>query len=354
MNVFILTIHNPEISLGPTARLNGFLKSREYAHHVTTTLPPFARKKTHTKFDTFVILLKIMNYIIKNRKKIDLIHVVTPPSYPGILAILAKKLFKIPYVVDVGDPYAENMASLHNLSKDSHTFKLLKKIDDSIYKNAEHLILTSDGLEEYVPSHPLHTTILTGVADIETTTPRDIPVSKKCLYLGQFGPLQNFEYILQVFTEAIKKDPEISLDIYGQGTIENRENLPSKINFFDPISPNKIPELAANYALGIVSLKLDPSLDYAIPTKLLSYLSLGLPVFGTGGSSAAKLTETAAAGRLATSYNVEEDSNKLLDLLNDPETLKKYSGNAINFANNTLSYDTAGAALLKIYNFSLQ
>jgi len=360
MNVFVLTIHNPEISLGPTARLNGFLKSKEFQHHVNATLPPFTHNKKHTKFDTFVLLLKIENYIIKNRKKIDLIHVVTPPSYSGIFAIMAKKIFKIPYIVDIGDPCAENIASIKRLPVNSLTFRMLKKIDTALYKNAEHLVLTSDGLKKYIPENSPNTTILTGV--MEEIHKKDPKISKKCLYLGQYGALQNFEYILEVFSKAIKEDDEISLDIYGQGnTQECKEliskkgisNLEHRINFLDPVPSEQIPEIAKNYSLGIVSLKLDSTLDYAIPTKALSYLSLGLPVFGTGGKSLEKLITESNTGTISSSYNTEKDSKTLIEVLNSQETLKLQSVNAVKFAENQLTYAQAGHALLEIYNFSL-
>jgi len=361
MNVFVLTIHNPKISFGPTARLNGFLKSKEFQHHVNTTLPPFTYNKKHTKFDTFVLLLKMEHYIIKNRKKIDLIHVVTPPSYPGIFAIMAKKLFKIPYIVDIGDPCAENIASIKKLSVNSPAFKLLKKIDIALYKNADHLVLTSDGLDKYIPENSPRTTILTGV--MEESHPKPLKISKKCIYLGQYGPLQNFEYMLGVFSEAIKEDDEITLDIYGQGNTQECKELISKrgikdlerkINFLDPVPSDKIPEIAKNYSLGIVSLKLDATLDYAIPTKALSYLSLGLPVFGTGGESLKRLIMDSNTGEISSLYNIEKDSKTLIEILNSHETLTLQSENAAKFAENKLTFAKAGHSLLEIYNFSLQ
>ena len=360
MNVFVLTIHNPEISLGPTARLNGFLKSKEFQHHVQIAQPPFAFHKKHTKFDTFVLLLKTIASIFKNRKKTDLIHVVTPPSYPGLIAVLAKKLFKIPYIVDIGDPCAENIATIKNLAADGFVFKTLKKIDNTLYKNADHLILTSDGLQKYIPENSRHTTILTGVT--EENQHKELNTSKKCIYLGQYGPLQNFEYILQVFIKAIKEDDEISLDVYGQGETQECKNLISqqgisglehKINFFDPVPSEEIPKITANYSLGIVSLKLDENLNYAIPTKALSYLSLGLPVFGTGGESIKNLIENSSTGSISSKYNTEEDSKKLIEILNSPETLKIQSENAFKFAKENLTFDRSGHSILEIYNFCL-
>lgn len=367
MNVFILTIHHPEISLGPNARLQGFLKSKALKG-VKFTLPPFVYDKTHTKFDTFMILLNSLSYITKNRKNIDLIHVVTPPSYAGQIAILAKKLFKIPYIVDIGDPYAENMALLHNFPPSSLKFKTIKKSDKTLYNNASHLILTSDGLRKYIPEDVLATTILTGIApkkEIEKTLDskfgkkykeQKAQNSKKCLFLGQYGPLQNFEYILQVFIEAIKKDKEITLDIIGQGEKEKCEEIinqhPSikkNFTFKSPIQSSEIPKIIKDYSCGIVSLALSPNLDYAIPTKLLSYLTFGLPIFGTGGKSAKFLIKSSNTGYISNKYDIEKDSKALLNLLKDIKTLETYSKNALKFALHTLTYESAGKSLLKIY-----
>lgn len=361
MNVFILTIHHPEISLGPNTRLQGFLKSKALKS-VKFTLPPFIYDKIHTKFDTFMVLLNSLSYITKNRKKIDLIHVVTPPSYAGQAAVLTKKLFKIPYIVDIGDPYAENMALLHNFPESSLKFKTLKKSDKTLYKNTSHLILASDGLKKYIPEDVPAATILTGIApkkEIEKMQNSKLRIKqpiKKCLFLGQYSPLQNFKYILNVFIEAIKKDKKITLDIIGQGEKEKCEEIISqhpsiKKNFIfkSPIRSSEISKITKDYSLGIVSLKLSPNLDYAIPTKLLSYLASGLPIFGTGGKSSKNLVKKSNTGQISNKYDIEKDSKALLNLLKDPKQLEIYSKNALKFAKENLTYESAGKSLLKIY-----
>jgi glycosyltransferase involved in cell wall biosynthesis len=409
MNVFILTIHHPEISFGPEMRLQGFLKSEKFKQNVTPIFPKFVYGKQHTKFDTFMVLVNSIIYITKNRKKIDMIHAVTPPSYIAPIAILAKKLFKIPYIVDIGDPYAENMAEIKNFSHKSCKFKILKHLDNSLYKNADHLVLTSEGITKYISHKIPHTTILTAILHenqiVEnkntTTTPpatttsptpnlttatttsptpnlttatttsptsNNPPINKKCIYLGLYGPLQNFEYILKIFIEAIKKDKEITLDIVGQGEKQKCEGLINQcsetdpkiateikknIKFQPPIPKDKIPELLKNYACGIVSLKLNPNLDYAIPTKLLTYLSYGLPVFGTGGISSQKLIKNSKTGYISAKYNIKKDSEKLISLLKNQEKLLNFSKNAEKFAKENLSIEHAGNELLKIYSATL-
>jgi len=353
MNIFILTIHNPNISLGPTVRLQGFLNSEEF-QNLNIYMLPFRRDKRFIKFNTIKNLIKSLYYIIKNRKKIDLIHVVTPPSYTAPIAKFAKKFLKIPYIVDIGDPYAENMAELHNYSKNSLRFKILKKLDNSLYKKADHLVLSSDGLTKYLPKNISknvpQTTILTGICsekDISIQENYKHPINKRCLFLGQYGPLQNFEYILEVFNVAIKKDKEITLDVIGVGDNKNCKN--KNIKFFGLIPQEQIPAKIKEYSCGIVSLKLSPNLDYAVPTKLLNYLSFGLPVFGTGGESSRKLIKNNKTGYISTKYDVEKDAEILIELLNDSKKLEDLSKNAINFAKKHLTFESAGRQLLEIY-----
>ncbi|MFA4891399.1 MAG: glycosyltransferase [Candidatus Gracilibacteria bacterium] len=345
MKIYVLTIHNPGISFGPQLRLEGFFKEAS-KHGLEFFMPKFCEPAKHSKLKTLKILLDSLIFLIKNRKKIDLIHVVSPPSYPGLVAILAKKILGIKYIVDIGDPCAENMALIKNLSKKSLRFKFAKSIDKILYKNASHLILTSKEIEKYIPTHPPHTTILTGLNSSSAITQKELPQNKKCLYIGNYGPLQNLEYIIRVFAEAIKEDAAISLHIVGNGEREHLEELvrelqvEKSIRFFDPVPPSEIPNLALDYVCGVVSLSLNESLNYAIPTKLLTYLTLGLPVFGTGGKAVEDLIRKAEAGVI--------NSKSLLNLLNNRENLLNYSKNATSFARQNLTFENCANSYAEI------
>ncbi|MBN1494790.1 hypothetical protein JW911_03595 [Candidatus Peregrinibacteria bacterium] len=351
MNIFILTIHNPNISYGPNIRLEGFLKSPEMLGENIYRLP-FRNDKKFIKLNTIKILFKSLFHIIKNRKKIDLIHVVTPPSYTAPIAKFAKRFFKIPYIVDIGDPYAENMAELKGFSYQSLRYRFLKWLDNSLYKKADQLVLSSDGLSKYLPENIKQTTILTGLVhqnDIEKTKNHTNSFNKKCLFLGQYGALQKFEYIFEVFSEAIKHDKEIMLDVIGVGDKKKFEGSNPNIKFYDPIPQNKIFDKIKHYSCGIVSLKLNQGLDYAIPTKLLTYLSYGLPIFGTGGESSKKLIDKAKTGYISSEYNIQKDVLELFKLMGDKNRILEFSKNALVFAEKNLTFEIAGACMHKIY-----
>jgi glycosyltransferase involved in cell wall biosynthesis len=355
MNIYVITIHNPGISFGPQQRLESFLKEAE-DNNINFILPTFPEPKKHTKLKTIDLTKKILFDIIKNRKKIDRIHVVTPPSYPGLVALFAKKALKIPYIVDVGDPCAENMAAISNFSQKSLKFKILKRIDQILFKNAHHIILTSPEIEQYIPKQVPYTTILTGLTDTDNLQPKQPANNKKCLYLGNYGPLQNLEYLIRVFSRAIKQDSDLHLDIYGTGEREKLENLVKELKsdeniiFHDPIPVTEIPKLSKKYSLGLVSLNLEMNLNYAIPTKLLHSLTLGLPVFGTGGKATQDIIRKSQAGFISTQYNEKRDAYSLLDLLSNHRNLDNYSKNATQFAKKFLTYENT----IKNYKLTLQ
>jgi len=366
MNVLVLTIHNPNFSTGPHIRLESFLKAKSPEQvEIKFLLPHFSKK--NSKFETLKVLINIQLYIIKNRKNIDLIHMVTPPSYPGLIAVFAKKILRIPYIVDVGDPYAENLATSHGWSHKSLKFKLFKKLDNFAYKHAKHLILTSPILAKYTPYNIEKTTLLTAIEEKSEFLERTLPNNKKCVFTGNFGPLQNLEYIVEVFAEAIKKDPEISLDVIGEGSseskthikeiLENQEfpQLKKNVTFIPPVPSREIPNLLKQYTLGVVSLDLAQTLDYAVPTKLLTYLGNGLPVFGTGGDAVKSIvaeSQEGQMGHIITDYNVERDSKKLIEILNNHDLLQKQSRNATKYAIKNLSLENFGEKMLEIYKKS--
>jgi glycosyltransferase involved in cell wall biosynthesis len=336
MKIFVATIHNPNYSMGPNVRLLSFIENSPKDFEFI--VPKFSKKTS--KLRTLKVLSNSLFKIIKNRKTIDLIHVVTPPSYPGLVAVMAKKLFKIPYIVDVGDPSAENTALIKNLSEKSWKFKLLKKIDNTVYKNAKHLILTSTELKNFIPTNIPHTTILTPIKEIPEQKPIEVLKSKKCVFLGQYGPLQNIKQIIEIFETAIKKDPEITLDIIGKGdkiTVQS-----PNINFFSPIPYSEIANTLSKYACGVVALDQKNTLDYAIPTKLLTYLANGLVIFGTGGKAVQEMVETSQAGL------INKDAGTLENMLKNTEKMEFFSKNALEYAKNNLNPKSAEKAYSQI------
>lgn len=353
MNIYVLTIHNPKYSLGPHMRLKCFLDSANQSlsqSGLTFTTPHFSEKTS--KFHTLGILFQSFFHIIKNHKKIDLIHVVVPPSYSALTAVLAKKIFKIPYVIDIGDPTAENMKILKNWPENSRKFRLLKHIDNLLYKNAKHLILTSPLLTKYIPENIPNTTIITAVENQNNITARQIHSNKKCVYFGNFGPLQNLEYLIKIFTKAIDRDPAISLDIISSGKMEGITS--PNITFKPQIPPEQIKEVSGQYDCGIISINLGKNLDYAITTKLLTYLSYGLPVFGTASESSKKIVESSSSGYIATDYNEGRDTEKLLKFLSDKESLQIYSDNATKYAKENLSRETCSERIKSLYSIILK
>lgn len=336
MKIFVATIHNPNFSMGPNVRLLSLIENSPKDFEFI--LPKFSKKTS--KIKTLKTLLSALFKVIKRRKNIDLIHVVTPPSYPGLVAVIAKKLFKIPYIVDIGDPSAENTALIKNLSEKSWKFKLLKKIDNTVYKNAKHLILTSPELKKFIPENIPNTTILTPIKETVALKPTEILQSKKCVFLGQYGPLQNIKQIIEIFEVAIKKDPEITLDIIGRGdkiTVQSKN-----INFFSPIPYSEISNILAKYACGVVALDQKSTLDYAIPTKFLTYLANGLVTFGTGGKAIQDIIEISQAGI------VNKDAETLENMLKNAEKMEFFSKNALEYAKKHLDPKSAEEAYSRI------
>ncbi|MBT3864748.1 glycosyltransferase family 4 protein [Candidatus Peregrinibacteria bacterium] len=350
MNIYVLTIHNPKYSLGPHARLKSFIDSTE-GLDINFILPKFTNKKS--KKDTLGILIQSFFRILINRRKIDLLHVVTPPSYVGLIAVFAKKILRLPYIVDIGDPYAENMAVERNIPHTSLHFKLLKRLDNLVYRNSSHLILTSPLLTNYIPKYIHNTTIITGIARENDIKEVQLTNNKKFIYIGNYGPLQNLDYIIEVFKKAAKKDNKIRLDIVGNGALneetKNKLQVEDKIKFLDPIPQEKIPDLLKNYSCGIVSLNLDKSLDYAIPTKLLTYLTQGLPVFGTGGKAAEKLLRSTKAGYISTNYDKDRDAKEMIKIISSPKMAQILSHNAIQYSKRHLSLENFGKKVALIY-----
>jgi glycosyltransferase involved in cell wall biosynthesis len=105
------------------------------------------------------------------------------------------------------------------------------------------------------------------------------------IYPGTLGWHQGLDIAIKAFAKIKDQIPQAEFYIYGRGT--ERDNLvkliaelhlDNMVFLKDGMPINKIAEVMANADLGIVPKRNDPFGGEAFSTKILEFMSLGIPV----------------------------------------------------------------------------
>lgn len=170
-------------------------------------------------------------------KEIDLIYSSSTPPTQGMLsALVAKKLSKkykrkVPFVYNLQDIFPDSLVNAKMSKKGSLIWKLGRKIEDFTYRNADKIIVISEGfkqniMEKGVPEDKI--VVIPNWVDTEKVYPvckednrlfEEFGIDRKkfiVVYAGNFGAMQGTDVILQA-AELLKDSTDIQFVLFGGG-----------------------------------------------------------------------------------------------------------------------------------------
>jgi glycosyltransferase involved in cell wall biosynthesis len=129
------------------------------------------------------------------------------------------------------------------------------------------------------------------------------------------------------------QDEDVTLRIVGDGDLRDKleritaaVGVTDRVEFIGFVDRDEIPPLLASAMIGIAPIKSDPSLRYAVPTKLYEYMANGLPVIAVGTGEIEQFVSESGGG-----YTADNDPRdiaaKIESLLDDPDMRTQFGEN---------------------------
>jgi glycosyltransferase involved in cell wall biosynthesis len=220
----------------------------------------------------------------------DVIHVHNVPDFLAFAAWLPK-LTGTKIILDIHDMVPEFYASKFNLKLDSFGVRLLKKVERASAWFANHVIISN---------HLWHKTIVA----------RSVPENKCSVFINHVnqkvffrrsgihkhekpvimfpGGLhwhQGLDIAIEAMPAVLKAIPGAEFHIYGDGNKKDELmaqaqglGLGQHVRFFDPLPLSQIAEVMSGADLGIVPKRADSFGNEAYSTKIMEFMSLGVPM----------------------------------------------------------------------------
>lgn len=227
--------------------------------------------------------------------KVDVVYASSPHLLTPAAGYIVARMKRAGFIFEVRDLWPKVLVEMGVMSSRSTIFRALTKLEEWLYKRADHVIVMapaveSDLLTRGVAREKLHYIPNGGSsADFTPSAPRESLRTTygfhgfTAIYAGAHGPANGLDLLVSAMGEV--KDWPINLVLVGGGVEKKKlqdlaQDLDlNNVTFMDPVPKTEIPDLLAAADVGIHSLA-DVELfrGGVSPNKLFDYMAAGLPI----------------------------------------------------------------------------
>lgn len=286
------------------------------------------------------------NKVNKLNEDFDIIFVFeVSPITQIIPAMSLKKNRKIPLIVNCQDIWPD-VIKVYGIKEKSLVFKLIKKLSSYLYRQADMIITSSPGFNDYLIS----------VCNVEDNKLIYVPNHAEDFYLsyknltkeneklhilfaGNIGKAQDLKTLVNAISLLDDSSKEkIIIDILGDGSylyelkqIVIKKNLN---NFFVFHGRKDITEIKKYYEKAnafLLTLEGNSPLSMTIPSKLQGYMGAGKPILAAINGGAKEIIEKSNCGLCVHSGQSDDFSKIIREFIDDKDNLLSLGENGRNY-----------------------
>ncbi len=274
----------------------------------------------------------------------------TPPTQGMLCAMVAKKLSKkygrkVPFVYSLQDIFPDSLVNAKMTEEGSLIWKIGRKIEDYTYRNADKIIVISEGFKKNIMAKGVpedKIAIVPNWADTDGIYPVDrkdnvlfdrysLDRNKFYIYYsGNVGYTQNFGLLLDTAKEIKDELPDVRFVIIGEGAakadVEKRikeENIENVLML--PFQPYE--DIAYVFGLGDAGLIISKTGigSNSVPSKTWGYMAAGKPILASFDkeSELVSLIDTVGCGICAKADSKEELLRAIRNITSDTDLAEK-------------------------------
>jgi glycosyltransferase involved in cell wall biosynthesis len=224
------------------------------------------------------------------RAPYDLLHIHNVPDFL-VFAAWFPRLTGAKVILDIHDIVPEFYSSKFGAAEGSKAVQLLKWSERVSARFADHVIISNHLWRDKYASRTGangNCSVLINNVDAKIFHPR-----ARCrndgkviiLFPGGLQWHQGLDIAIRAFQKILPKIPQAEFHIYGDGNMKDelvalarQLDLEGRVRFFNPLPVRQIAGIMANADLGVVPKRADSFGNEAYSTKIMEFLSLGIPV----------------------------------------------------------------------------
>ncbi|MFZ2639448.1 MAG: glycosyltransferase [Verrucomicrobiia bacterium] len=255
----------------------------------------FGKKERHP----LAFLTRLMRFLFvsgmwiareHSREPYDCVHIHNVPDFL-VFAALWPKLKGAKVILDIHDIVPEFYANKFGIAENSIIISMLKWMERVSAAIADHVIIANHlWLEKYSSRTGSAGRCSVFINNVDTDIFHPRPRVRNddkiiMLFPGGLQKHQGLDIAIGAFSKISAELPNAEFHIYGDGNMKeawvelcDKLGLTGKVHFFNPLPVREIAEVMANADLGVVPKRADSFGNEAYSTKIMEFMSLGIPV----------------------------------------------------------------------------
>jgi glycosyltransferase involved in cell wall biosynthesis/peptidoglycan/xylan/chitin deacetylase (PgdA/CDA1 family) len=229
---------------------------------------------------------------LQAQNRYDLIHIHNMPDFLVFAAWYAK-FNGVKLILDVHDLVPELFASKFQAGHGNAYVSLLEKMEKASAGFVDHVIVSNDLWRQTVISRSVSgekCSVFLNHVDPAVFYPRQRTRNDEkviIIFPGSFQWHQGLDIAIEAFVKVKSKVPGAELHLYGGGggdrgvdlaALAERLGLNGSVKFCGAVSFDRIAQVIADADLGIVPKRADSFGNEAYSTKIMEFMSQGVPV----------------------------------------------------------------------------
>ncbi len=243
----------------------------------------------------------------------DLVFATSPQFFTAIGGYLASKFKGKPWVLEVRDLWPESIAAVGAISQQSWIYKILKKLEVLLYREASAIVVVTNSFKRYMTDLGIDEnkiSVVTNGVDLNVFVPKtkdndllkDLGLNGKFVigYLGTHGMAHGLHFVLRALKNL--DDPDIHFIFIGDGA--EKENLVdfqkeldlNNVTFLPSIKKKEINRYISIMDAALVNLKKSETFKSVIPSKIFENAAMLKPILLGVEGEAKEIIENYQAG----------------------------------------------------------
>jgi glycosyltransferase involved in cell wall biosynthesis len=309
----------------------------------------------------FLAMFKVASLHLKRRYNVVQAH--NLPDFL-IFSAIVPKLSGARLILDLHDLMPEFYASRFKSGMNSLPIRLLQWQERLACGFADHVFTVTELwrqtlIERGIPARKI--SVVMNVANDRIFQRSNVtPVAKNghfhLIYHGQLSHRYGIDLAIRAVDLLRKEFPEICLTIHGRGeylselkTLSETLGLAENVRFSTHYVPTTdLPQLIGNAHAGIVPYRRDIFTDGILPTKMMEYAALGIPVIAARTTAITAYFDSEMV-QFFTPEDVQDLANSIVSLFKDRAQLAEYAKNIERF-NEQYNWKTVAAQYVEVVN----
>lgn len=247
------------------------------------------------------------------RRPVGVVYGSSPHLGAALAGLIISKIHRCPFVLEVRDLWPQILVDSGMMTETAPVYRALKKLERFLYRQADAVVVLAKGSIDAIASEGIDRGKIHFIPN--GADPEDFDVDRTrqelrseydlsgtaVVYAGAHGPANGLDLVLDA-AEALR-DTDVTFVLVGDGVLKRdlmadaEQRRLSNVQFRDPISKDKIPELFAASDIGLHCLADIPLFHHGVsPNKLYDYMAAGLPVITNTPGEVASMVEEAESG----------------------------------------------------------